>query len=136
MPFQETAVELIASWSRGIPRIINGICDNALVSAYGANRNEVAPEDVLEVVRDLDLRMGTMESRRNGALPLRPAVAAAPVEPVRISANGRPAPVAPAANVYEQIPLERYGEREPEISLLSRWAGKFGFRMRKAEVTK
>ncbi|MCC6586635.1 MAG: AAA family ATPase [Bryobacterales bacterium] len=138
LPFRETAVELIASWSRGIPRIINGICDNALVSAYGSNRNEVAPEDVLEVVRDLDLRAagGVQPARKTASPPPRPMAVAIPAEPIPLAANGRSIPVTPAAHIHEQMPLERYGEREPEISLLSRWAGKFGFRMRKAEMTK
>ncbi len=38
--------------SRGIPRLINTLCDNALVYAYGANQRQVTRKLMLEVVRD------------------------------------------------------------------------------------
>ena len=54
-PFSEEAVSLIALKSMGIPRLVNAICDNALLFAFGAGTNTIGPRLIGEVVRDLDL---------------------------------------------------------------------------------
>jgi len=54
-PFRPPAVNEIIRWSRGIPRLINAICDNALVLAYGKGIASVERDHVLEVARDLQL---------------------------------------------------------------------------------
>jgi general secretion pathway protein A len=51
--FHSDAVEKIAFYSKGIPRLINVICDNALVIAFAGSENYVSPEVIGEVVRDL-----------------------------------------------------------------------------------
>jgi general secretion pathway protein A len=51
--FHSEAVEKIAFFSRGIPRLINVICDNALVIAFAGSEKYVTPEVIGEVVRDL-----------------------------------------------------------------------------------
>jgi general secretion pathway protein A len=59
LPFTGEAVSLIALWSRGIPRLINSICDNALLLAFSTNSETVGPALILEVVKDLDLGMAS-----------------------------------------------------------------------------
>lgn len=54
-PFGPEAVALIAQWSRGIPRLVNSICDNALLLAYSQQSRAVRANEILEVARDLDL---------------------------------------------------------------------------------
>ena len=54
-PFTPDAVSLIAQWSRGIPRLVNSICDSALLVAFSQQTRKVDAEEILEVVRDLDL---------------------------------------------------------------------------------
>jgi type II secretory pathway predicted ATPase ExeA len=54
--FTREAVELIHQCSRGIPRTISVICDNALVSGFAADRKPVGSELVYEVCRDFDLK--------------------------------------------------------------------------------
>ncbi|HEY9231169.1 MAG TPA: hypothetical protein VIS78_03460, partial [Blastocatellia bacterium] len=49
------AVKLIGQVSQGIPRLINNICDNALLYGYAANSEVITREIVEEVVRALDL---------------------------------------------------------------------------------
>jgi general secretion pathway protein A len=67
-PFRSDVVDMIAVHSCGIPRMINSICDNALLSAYSESNPLVTPQILSEVVKDLDL-------------PAKPSVAqAAPVE--------------------------------------------------------
>ena len=53
--FDNAAVKLIGQVSHGIPRIINNICDNALLYGYAANSEVITREIVEEVVRALDL---------------------------------------------------------------------------------
>ena len=55
MPATPEAVELIARVSRGIPRVINSICDNALLIVYGKGLSVVEEEHVGTACRDLDL---------------------------------------------------------------------------------
>jgi general secretion pathway protein A len=53
--FHASAVEKIAAHSRGIPRIINIICDNALLIAFAASKKTVSAATIDEVARDLRL---------------------------------------------------------------------------------
>jgi general secretion pathway protein A len=53
--FAQDAVEQIAFFSRGIPRLINIICDNALLAAYGAGQKSISPAIIQKVSRDLRL---------------------------------------------------------------------------------
>jgi general secretion pathway protein A len=52
-----TAEALQAVWeqSGGIPRLINTICDNSLVTAFAMSKKSVAPDIIFEAVRDLRL---------------------------------------------------------------------------------
>jgi general secretion pathway protein A len=54
--FTREAVSLIHEYSKGIPRTISVICDNALVSGLALGRQPVDRAIVLEVTRDFDLR--------------------------------------------------------------------------------
>jgi len=54
--FTREAVMLIQEHSGGIPRLINVICDNALVSGMALGRRPVDREIVVEVCRDFWLR--------------------------------------------------------------------------------
>ncbi len=50
--FDEKARALLWHHSRGIPRVINSLCDVALVYGYAANRSQIDAGLVQEVVRD------------------------------------------------------------------------------------
>jgi general secretion pathway protein A len=54
--FTRDAVKLIHDRSRGIPRVVSVMCDNALVSGFAMGRRPVDKEIVAEVARDFDLR--------------------------------------------------------------------------------
>lgn len=105
--FPADTVPLIFRFSRGIPRLINSICDNALLLAFAQQAPSVTPSMLLEVSGDLDLL---------GDLP-EPASSAAAV------------PVARGARVAVEGPsfkvLDSYGERKSTMNILSRWADKF-----------
>src|SRR5262245_33791279 len=53
--FSREAIVLIHERSRGIPRLINVICDNALLTGFGNGQGCVDRATVLEVTRDFDL---------------------------------------------------------------------------------
>jgi general secretion pathway protein A len=63
--FTREAVMAIHEYSRGIPRTINVICDNALLSGFALGRQPVDREIVMDVIRDFDLRRD--EDRRPAA---------------------------------------------------------------------
>ena len=53
--FDVGSVQKIALCSKGIPRLINVICDNALLIAYASSQSKVSAKIVDEVARDLQL---------------------------------------------------------------------------------
>jgi len=55
LPFSEQAIALIAKASRGIPRLVNAICDNALLLGYASEEPRIAAGHIQHVLRDLDL---------------------------------------------------------------------------------
>jgi hypothetical protein len=89
-PFNSEAVGLVARYSHGIPRVMNAICDIALLRAYTAETPAIGPETVREAlgVLELDeplpdlkaaaglsfdpLRLPTLTAQENdGAVPMR-----------------------------------------------------------------
>lgn len=56
LPFGDDAVDYLGLFSGGIPRVINAICDNALLIAFVQQSREVRPEHVVEAAKDLALR--------------------------------------------------------------------------------
>ncbi len=54
--FTREAVTLIFERSQGIPRTVNVLADNALLTGFAAGQRPVTRQIVLEVCRDFDLR--------------------------------------------------------------------------------
>ena len=57
--FHPEAIQKIVLYSKGIPRLINVICDNALVTAFAASLKTVSATLIQEVADDLDLESKT-----------------------------------------------------------------------------
>jgi general secretion pathway protein A len=55
--FDHDAIQRIAQYSGGIPRVINIICDNALLTAYALSAREVRASMIDEIAADLRLRL-------------------------------------------------------------------------------
>jgi general secretion pathway protein A len=53
--FDAPAVKLIGQVSQGIPRVINNICDNAMLYGFAANSSAIGRDFIEEVIRALDL---------------------------------------------------------------------------------
>jgi hypothetical protein len=54
-PFDEGAIQTIARASKGIPRVVNALCDNALTLIYATGDPCVTASHALQVAHDLDL---------------------------------------------------------------------------------
>ena len=50
--FVDAAISLIASYSKGIPRVINLVCDAALVYGYADNKTKISKAIIDEVIRE------------------------------------------------------------------------------------
>jgi len=61
--FSKLAIESIWSFSRGTPRLINLLCDNALLTAYATNKRFVSAAMVDEAARDLGLKRAVIDLR-------------------------------------------------------------------------
>ena len=113
-PFTTAATARVAELSKGIPRLVNLLCDSALVQAFGANSAAVNPEHVEASATDLLLWNGTAKP---GVIPFKPPVAAGS------------AAVAGGAAVAQTPMVQSLGGNTPEArkqSFFGRWAGKLG----------
>ena len=66
--FHRDAVQQIASYSKGIPRLMNIICDNALLIAYAESKKTISPDIIKEVARDLRIASEGQVSTTDSAL--------------------------------------------------------------------
>jgi general secretion pathway protein A len=94
--FDKTAIQAIARYSNGIPRLINILCDNALTIAYATTRRAVSGDIIEEVATDLRLA--------------EPVVAPAPVAVATPAPAPTPAPPPPPASAPSAASTTR---REP-----------------------
>jgi len=79
--FTRSAVEAVHRGSRGIPRTISVICENALISGFALQRRPIGPDIVNEVCRDFDLV--ERRSEASAAPPAAPQAAPPPAAPPR-----------------------------------------------------
>lgn len=64
--FSPQAVKAIHQYSKGFPRLINTICENALITGYAQQMSQITPEVILGVAKDFHLTSnGSL--RGNGA---------------------------------------------------------------------
>jgi general secretion pathway protein A len=105
--FAPDAVEQIGSYSRGIPRLINVICDNALLNAYASSQKRVTLEVIKEVAYDVGLMSPPEVVTMNAPTTEAPAVATnVPVTaaPTEVAAMNAPATASPAREANQQAP--------------------------------
>lgn len=78
LPFGEDALKAVACYSRGIPRLINSLCDGALVNACGAGVKQIGGGQIAEVAADLQLTAATTSP---ASIPVEPK----PAPPLLVS---------------------------------------------------
>jgi general secretion pathway protein A len=66
--FESEAIRLAHRFSGGIPRIVNNICDNALLTGFGEGRAQITAEIVEDVVDVLDLTSVELATSIAGAV--------------------------------------------------------------------
>jgi general secretion pathway protein A len=124
-PFSPAAMAAIARHAKGIPRIINAICDNALVLMMAQESPAVDEATILTVCKDLDLweTRTPPAAARPGPRIEAPVPVAAPPDPVPVNPNS-PGASPPGAVPFQT--LHRYEEASVKKSLLSRCAARLG----------
>lgn len=55
--FSAGALRVVFEYSRGIPRVINGLCEQALIEAYAADERPILLRTVEAVAREFDLEL-------------------------------------------------------------------------------
>ena len=118
--FRPEAIELIHRYARGIPRLINVICDNCLFEAYLIRKDHIDASVVEGVVADLGLkseRAAAGARRRARPRPL-PRGRQGPAARRRPPA---PAPGAPRRRAAAAPPETRRGAASTRCSTARRW---------------
>ncbi len=147
-PFSPEAIGRIATYSQGIPRLINSICDNALMLAFADSVKTVTADHVENVARDLQLAPNAAPAQFAAApaphaVPVTQTAAALSPQRTPVAAN-TPAPAPPV--VIEPLPapvsvstpsalgsglrikaLERYAPAPAKTSFFARLASRLGF---------
>jgi general secretion pathway protein A len=112
MVFTREAVGLIHDYSRGIPRTVSVIADNALLGGFAAGQHPVGSVIVREVCKDFDLGHVTTPGR-SSLLGTPAAVPAAPVAAHAPEGRG-PLVVRPAATIDRSTGPTREKVAAPE----------------------
>jgi type II secretory pathway predicted ATPase ExeA len=60
--FSDGAIAAILRFSRGIPRVVNILCENALISGYSIQAKQITPDMVAEAAADLRIDEMTVSS--------------------------------------------------------------------------
>jgi general secretion pathway protein A len=126
--FSAASIREICRWSRGIPRLINSICDNALLLAFAEQKPIVEPEHVRHVAADLDLVPAATpaEALKPAAAVLRAAPATAP-QPLPAAATPQFSDAAPLLTKIDQFRVPEFCNGDTaRPSLWYRCAAKLG----------
>jgi general secretion pathway protein A len=103
--FTAKALHQVHRWSAGIPRLINLICDRALLTAFSVRANRVTPEMVAHAAQSLDVQ--SPHAQRIGWFKRKASLVAAAAVVLLSSA------VAVAASAYV---YKRFGEVKPSAA--------------------
>jgi len=129
-PFPPEAIEAVVRWSGGIPRLINSICDSALLMAYGDTCSSVG----MRYIRDAAMNLALIPTLAAPSIPAQPRVVAGAAEaapklgPVEVPLRQNAA--SDSFDADNDIPtLTRLSAElaRKNSSILKRLAGKFGF---------
>jgi general secretion pathway protein A len=110
--FLEDTIPVIYGYSRGIPRLVNSLCDSALHTGFGLHSPRITTTIIREAAKDLDLQSyePVTDWPLNGYSPVG---ASAHVE------NGLPSPTSVLPT------LEGYASRQKSLSFLANAMGRW-----------
>jgi general secretion pathway protein A len=120
--FSEETIQLIFDYTKGIPRLINSLCNAALQTGFAMQSPDITIPIIEEAARDLELRGSVPEVRTapTNGIVAKPA----------LSVLSRPAAVNdvirdPNGRSEDRMPLESYASRQKSlsffVSLMERW---------------
>lgn len=119
LPFSEEALRTIARASAGIPRLINSICDNALILGFAESAATITERHIGEVCRDLRLN----GAQRNGASSIGTSLLGAGPNGTAHSGSIQSAASQPTVGVPPSVSLDvevpepvRYGHTDHPLS--------------------
>jgi len=110
--FREDAIEQIAASSKGIPRVINVICDNALTAGFADGTRVITANHIVKACGELHLNGTVVRSLMS--------LADSPAEPSPVAVPTT-APAAPAYSGPVLRTLDRYDSANNRPSGWSRW---------------
>jgi len=114
--FGEDAIEQIAASSKGIPRVINVICDNALTVGFAEGARAITANHIVKTCAELHL---------NGSIALSPMRKAdLPNEPQQVAVPTTVPVVTPAYSGSVLRTLDRYDSAHKRPSRWPRWRKK------------
>jgi general secretion pathway protein A len=67
--FNESAIKEIYNYSQGIPRLINIVCDNALLTGFATEQGRINKEIVQNVISDLESGARSQRRKNQHRLP-------------------------------------------------------------------
>jgi general secretion pathway protein A len=131
-PFSAGALALITKYSKGIARVVNSLCDNALMLALAEGVTAVTEAHVQEAASDLsfldnsNVPVASAAGMSNGASGIKDHPGASAGIPEQSSTKQAPA-VTDLVDDPTPIPcLERYGERRGNGSVVGRLLERLG----------
>lgn len=124
--FSKTVLEAIHGYTKGIPRLVNTLCDNALQSAFAIQSPHVTVSIVQEAACDLDL-LPAPPQQQPAPLPasIHPSKSLVPASTVfmpdftRESDPSRARPLGAELKRPAGIPLESYAARQKSLGFLA-----------------
>lgn len=117
--FAPAAIELIYTYSRGIPRLINTLADTALRTGFALQSASITPFIVEESAGELDLVRSTPPER---AMPNNDVVVCLDA---KLRENTLAQPSAESAGISEErVPLESYANRQKSLGFFAQWVGR------------
>ena len=126
VPLTPEAIASVANLSRGIPRLVNSICDTALLTAYSEGLHTVTEECVRGAAASLAL-LEIPKIVMPATITAAPQEHHRPLKPMPVEKSA-PAELSVETQNHRSFPtFAGYGAPRANSSLLKRLAGKFGF---------
>jgi general secretion pathway protein A len=129
--FPEDTIKLIYEFTRGVPRLVSSLCENALRTGFALQSRQVTVAIIREAAKDLDLVSNEAikdlplpgeDQQVTAFVPVRPAAAPAATT---VMASNSVQPTNGQRVTTPAIPLESYASRQKSLGflagLIDRW---------------
>jgi hypothetical protein len=118
--FTDAAVDLIYTYSGGIPRLINTLADSSLRTGFALQADGITPFIVEEAAREMELARFTAAPRIPEEDNEVVACLDAKLEEKAMASSSNAADGIP----IERMPLESYSNRQKSLGFFAQWMGR------------